>query len=185
MVCRTTPRSAIAAAAEFLFFTVYWVRILQLCRTRQATMNGCQRRDLMQLDVTNYQTSCTETHRRSYYTVSQKGSHYRLLAVTSPWQRDTMATVTTTMNMQTYTSDIAQTSQADGHFGSFRWLDDTDDHGKWCATYDCSFVSSSNHGSYLARCSRYWRRKPNLFSTSFWSLLVAIQPGDRLVRLPA
>ena len=30
----------------------------------------------------------------------------------------------------------------DGHFGPFRWLGDTDDHGKWQAAYDFLFTFS-------------------------------------------
>ena len=38
---------------------------------------------------------------------------------------------------------------ADGHFGPFRWLDDTEDHVKikWQAAYEFRFTFSGNHDS--------------------------------------
>jgi len=40
-------------------------------------------------------------------------------------------------------------AQDDGQSGTFRWLGDTDDHGKWWAAYNFLLVFSGNDGSVL------------------------------------
>jgi len=61
---------------------------------------------------------------------------------------------TTTTNIKRRRPDGSETTRpADGHFGPFRWIGDTDDNGKWQAAYDFLFTFSSDHGSISLRDS--------------------------------
>jgi len=55
-----------------------------------------------------------------------------------------------------------------GHFGSFWWLGDTDDHGKWWTACDFLFTFHDHDWFRFAWFSRYLRRKIILPQGRFW-----------------